>query len=132
MITKHEWWSTPVWEIETGFDEYFNLCFKNELVDLIHAGKPNIRVDVWSIESYYCIQLKNKIYEILDSVLPEYFTNYHEWKPFLSDGWLNQQQPGETFPLHIHERSDLACVYYIQALENSGDLIMVDARGSAA
>jgi uncharacterized protein (TIGR02466 family) len=132
MITKHEWWSTPVWEIETGFDDYFNLCFENELIDLVREGEPNKRVDVWSLESYYCKQLKNKIYETLDLILPDYFEKYHEMKPFISQGWLNLQNPGQSFPLHIHERTDLACVYYIRACENSGDLIMVDTRGSAA
>ena len=39
MITKHEWWATPVWEIDTGFDEYFNLILHNELIDLAKVDK---------------------------------------------------------------------------------------------
>jgi uncharacterized protein (TIGR02466 family) len=131
MITKNEWWSTPIWEINTNFDEYFNLCFKNELLNLIGASEHNKSVDIWTIDSDYCTQLKNKIYEMMDLVLPEHFSNYHELKPFISNGWVNQQKSGQSFPLHSHGESVMACVYYIEAYENSGDLLVVDPRGSA-
>ena len=131
MITKNEWWSTPLWEINTNFDEYFNLCFKNELLDLIGASEHNKSVDIWTIDSDYCTQLKNKIYEVMDLVLPEHFSNYHKLKPFISNGWVNQQKPGQSFPLHSHGESLISCVYYIEAYENSGDLLVVDPRGSA-
>jgi uncharacterized protein (TIGR02466 family) len=131
MITKNEWWSTPIWEINTNFDEYFNLCFKNELLNLIGASEHNKSVDIWTIDSDYCTQLKNKIYEMMNLVLPEHFSNYHELKPFISNGWVNQQKSGQSFPLHSHGESVMACVYYIEAYENSGDLLVVDPRGSS-
>lgn len=42
--------------------------------------------------------------------------------------WFNEMQPGHETSLHTHEEYDekLSAVYYIQAADNSGDLVIHD------
>lgn len=123
-IIKNDYWSTPVWEIDTGLDEYFNLTLENELKAV---KAPNN--DVWSYNSTRILELKNKIFESLDTVLSSYFTEQFPNKLCFLNGWVNAQQPGEDLALHSHGGAWLVSTYYVRVPKNSGDLLLVDPRG---
>jgi uncharacterized protein (TIGR02466 family) len=135
MITKHEWWSTPVWEIETGFDEYFNMILNNELNDTSKNDK-NITLtnftNILECESECMKQLKEKIVESLYLCVSDYFKKSHPrgYEPYFTTSWLNYQKPGENFFLHDHPEMVMAFTYYLVSDENSGDLLLLDPRGS--
>jgi uncharacterized protein (TIGR02466 family) len=42
-------------------------------------------------------------------------------------GWINVREPGERLEVHGHTESAIAATYYIQAKENSGDLVLFDS-----
>jgi hypothetical protein len=37
-IVKNEFWATPVWEIDTGFDDYFNTILTNDIAEIANKG----------------------------------------------------------------------------------------------
>ena len=125
-ITKHEWWATPVWEIDTGFDGEFNQKLLEELQKL-----PTQNYDVWNYNSPYIILLKNKIFEILDNTISNYFPDYYPYDPCLINGWINRHGIDKHMPLHDHGGALMACVYYVKSQKNSGDLLLLDPRGGA-
>ena len=135
MITKHEWWATPVWEIDTGFDEYFNLILHNELTDLGKVDKTIMNTqftNILSCETECMQKLKNKIDETLETIVGVYLRENHPkgYDLHHTNSWLNYQKPGESFFLHDHCEMVLVFTYYLVADENSGDLLLVDPRGS--
>jgi hypothetical protein len=63
-IIKHEWWVTPVWEIDTGFDLEFN----KKLIDELSQCTPKIdsQFNLWDYKTPYILKLKETI---LNSVI---------------------------------------------------------------
>jgi uncharacterized protein (TIGR02466 family) len=127
---KHEWWATPVWEIETGFDSKFN----DELLAEIDSIKPpanQFMFNIWDYNSPRISELRSVILvKVKDNVSP-YLQQYSRFTPQLSRGWVNRQHPQQSLALHDHGGSLLACTYYIKTEQNSGDLLLVDPRGAA-
>lgn len=126
-IVKNEFWSTPVWEIETGFDDYFNSILTNDIAELAASGN---HYNIWEHDKYSINRLKDKMFECLDATVKPYFPNFHPYDPCILDGWANQTRPGESLVLHSHPHAILIVTYYTKSPENSGDLIIVDPRGS--
>jgi uncharacterized protein (TIGR02466 family) len=122
---KNEWWVTPVWEIETGLTPEYNAKL---LYDLRSFGKKT--QNVWQEDIPSLQPLREKIMEALDSTVKDYFPPYYPYNPVIYNGWVQTHKSGEMLHLHDHGGVIVACVYYIKASINSGDLLLVDPRGS--
>jgi uncharacterized protein (TIGR02466 family) len=125
-IVKKDLWSTPVWEIDTGFDDYFNQVLYLEISDII---KNNERYNIWEFKTPSITRLKDKIFECLDNTVAEYFNDEYPYEPVLLAGWGSRTKPGESLHLHGHDNCILVATYYIKCPANSGDLLLVDPRG---
>jgi hypothetical protein len=128
--TKHEWWATPVWEIETGFDSTFN----NELLVEIEKCKPPTNpymFNIWDYSTPNITILKQKILSAAKENVSPYFEKFYKFNPILSRGWVNRQHPGNSLALHNHGDAMMACTYYIKTTNDCGDLQLVDPRGGA-
>ena len=126
---KHEWWATPVWEVEDALDSNFSERFRKELLGC-KPKEQGSSFNLWDYDSPAIMQLKFKMLNLVKEHCSEYFP---EWvggfKPILSRAWVSKQEPGQSLVLHDHGSAIIACVYYINAPEDSGDLILVDPRG---
>lgn len=128
IVTKHEWWATPVWEVDTGFD----LTFNNEILIEIDQCKTPVNpfmFNIWDYTTPRISELKNKILMCVKDNVSPYLPQYSRFTPQLSRGWVNRQHPNQSLALHDHGGSLLACTYYIKSELNSGDLLLVDPRG---
>jgi uncharacterized protein (TIGR02466 family) len=125
---KHEWWVTPVWEIETGFDSKFNDDLLVEIAKCTPPANP-YAFNIWDYQTPKITELKNKILDSVKANASGYFPKFFRFNPVLTRGWVNRQRPGQSLALHDHGGTLLACSYYIKSAENCGDLLMVDPRG---
>jgi uncharacterized protein (TIGR02466 family) len=128
-IIKNEWWTTPIWEIETDFDSNFN----KKLLEEIHYIKQqdkNKAFNIWDFPGENLQKLKQFQIDIIQQETKEYFEDYFNHEIVLSRGWLNVNVPNTSMAIHGHGGSILASTYYIQSEEDSGDLVIVDPRGS--
>jgi uncharacterized protein (TIGR02466 family) len=126
MITKHEWWSTPVWEIDTGL----NYLFNDKLLEELNGTIPkNSRTNLWEYSTPCLNILKDKIFESLDNTVTEYFPDFYPYNPCIMFGWINENSKGVGNPLHDHGGSLLTCTYYVKSPADCGDLLLVDPRG---
>jgi len=126
-IVKHEFWSTPVWEVETGFDSYFNTVLVNDIAELARTG---LQYNIWKSNKHSIKQLKEKTFECLDATVRDCFPEFNPYDPVLIDGWANRTRPGESLALHSHPHATLITTYYAKSPEKSGDLLLVDPRGA--
>lgn len=127
-VVKHEWWVTPVWEIETGFDSSFNNELLQEIDNCIPPSNP-FMFNIWDYKSPRISELKTKILLYVKDNVSPYLPQYSRFTPEFSRGWVNRQQPKQSLALHDHGGSLLACTYYITSEETAGDLLLVDPRG---
>lgn len=125
---KHEWWSTPVWEIETGFDSKFNDELLGEIAKCTPPTNP-YAFNIWDYKTPCILALKDKILSSAKQNASEYFPKFFQFNPELTRGWVNRQHPGDTLALHDHGGTLMACSYYIKSPSNCGDLMLVDPRG---
>lgn len=125
---KHEWWVTPVWEIETGFDSTFN---DEMLVEIANCKPPTnpYAFNIWDYNTPRLSALRQKILSSVKDNAAEYFPNFFRFNPVLTRGWVNRQNPGQQLALHDHGGTLMACSYYIKSADNCGDLLLVDPRG---
>lgn len=127
-VTKHEWWVTPVWEIQTGFDSNFNNELLVEISKCVPPSNP-YAFNIWDYKTPCITALKEKILSSAIQNASEYFPPFFKFVPTLTRGWVNRQSPGQSLSLHDHGGTLLACSYYIKSPKNCGDLLMVDPRG---
>jgi uncharacterized protein (TIGR02466 family) len=128
-ITKHEWWATPVWEIETGLSESFNLKLDAEINSLVvDKDQP---FSIWNYKKPCLMELKEIIIKHVIEISEGLFTSNFMFNQSPSGGWVNRQRTGEGMVLHDHGNSLMAITYYIKAPLGSGDLLLVDPRHSA-
>lgn len=129
MITKHEWWATPVWEIQTEFDKYFNYKLENE-IGTIRPDGDGTTFNIWDYQKPCIVELKEAITKIIFDITSDYIPNNSNYNIGFSRGWVNRQKTGEGMMLHDHGNTIVAVTYYIQAPENCGDLLLIDPRSS--
>jgi uncharacterized protein (TIGR02466 family) len=124
---RHEWWVTPVWEIETGFDLKFN---QDLLVEISQCTPPTnpYSFNIWDYKTKNITELNDFILKSVYENVREYFD--YNFNAHLTRGWINRQFPGQSLSLHDHGGCMLACVYYIDTPTDAGDLQLVDPRGS--
>jgi uncharacterized protein (TIGR02466 family) len=130
-VIKHEWWATPVWEIQTGFDSEFNEELLVEISKCVPPTNPH-SFNIWDYKTPRISELKNKILTCVTDNVSPYLPQYSRFNPQLSRGWVNRQYPQQSLALHDHGASLLACTYYIKSENNSGDLLLVDPRGTCS
>ncbi len=122
---KNEWWVTPIWEIDTGLSSDYNARL---LYDLKTFGKKSY--NIWNEDIPSLGPLKAKIMEALSNTVKDYFPSYYPYNPVIYNGWVQFHKKGDMLHLHDHGGVIVACVYYVKAPEDSGDLLLVDPRGS--
>lgn len=122
---KNEFWVTPVWEVKTGLTDDYNAKL---LYALKVFGKKSYNLFSENIPALE--PLKRKVMEALELTVKDYFPEYYPYNPVIYNGWVQSHKPGQMLHIHDHGGVILACVYYVKAPENSGDLLLVDPRGS--
>ena len=122
---KSEFWVTPVWEINTGLTSDYN---SKLLYDLKSFGKKSY--NIWNENIPSLDPLKDKILEALDNTVKDYFPTYYPYNPVVYNGWVQTHKRGGMLHIHDHGGVIVACVYYVKAPKNCGDLLLVDPRGS--
>ena len=125
---KHEFWSTPVWEIQTGFDAKFNDTLLEESF-YCQPPKDGKQFNLWDYNTPAISELRNKIISLLIDSTTEYLPSTYAYHPKLARGWMNRQKPGESLALHDHFGTMFACTYYVKTYDGCGDLMLVDPRG---
>jgi uncharacterized protein (TIGR02466 family) len=125
IVNKQDLWATPVWEITTGFDDQFNAKLIEEFPTNKQAG---FQFNLWDCNTPHVTKLKKCI---MDVVASEVRVNFVNPNLSLSRAWVNKQCPGKPLVIHDHSPAIMAAVYYVNCPENSGDLLLVDPRGSA-
>lgn len=127
-VTKHEWWVTPVWQVDTGFDTKFNDDLLQEIARCTPPVNP-YKFNIWDYNTPRISELKQTILNVAKENASMYFPDFFKFNPILTRGWVNRQNPGQSLALHDHGGTLLACAYYIKSPEGCGDLLMVDPRG---
>ena len=133
-VIKNEMFVTPVWEIDTGFDREFNMNLFKELNRFYQSQPKSDLLDVWQSNTIHISRIKKYILDVVRSetiseVLKVY-QNEDDVIYFHSRGWMNYHLPGQNLSIHGHGTAKLAVTYYIDVPENSGDLLLIDPRGS--
>jgi uncharacterized protein (TIGR02466 family) len=126
-VVKNEWWVTPVWEIDTEFDDYFNQVLLADINNFNKIKKTD-RYNIWDYDVPSFNKLKSKIIECLQ-VTSEYFPDWIGFDPQLPFGWINKNGPTTGLSLHAHESYLLVANYYVKCPKDCGDLLLVDPRG---
>jgi uncharacterized protein (TIGR02466 family) len=125
---KHNFWYTPVWEIEEAFSPKFN----DELLQEIYSHISKHQVgdfNLWQSNGKRIRELHDFISTFVnENIKPEVCVD-KEFNLKLSFACLNVQNNSQYFPMHHHFDTLASCVYYIQTPENCGDLLLVDPRG---
>jgi uncharacterized protein (TIGR02466 family) len=119
---KHSLWETPLWEIDLDFpiDKLINAVTSHSL-----SPKKN---NLWELPDDIIKEYKKVLTEVICKEISNNFTNYVT-NIKIENSWINVQKPGEKVPIHNHTNSNLVSIFYMQAENNSGDLILIDSRG---
>lgn len=126
-MIKHEWWATPVWEVDTGFDGKFNANLIRE-INLIHSS-PGNEFNIWEYDTPCVSALRQKTIDLVNEVASPEIPSYIKKKLTITRGWVNFHKTGESLATHSHGNTTIACSYYVKVPPNSGDLLMYDPRG---
>jgi len=131
-VVRNDWWVTPVWEIQTEFDDKFN---QNLLLELkSFYSKKTIEntkdTNIWTMNSPCIKKINSFIIEIVTRLTYDYVApNYNKFQYQHTRGWANYILPGQAMALHGHGGSKITATYYIQSEKNCGDILLVDPRG---
>jgi len=130
-------WKSPIWEVQTRFDETFN----NQLLDEIYSIGQDIYsgVDrdpsnsIWDYRRPNLDILKQEIIDVVTKTIvqniPEIrLLNLSGCEHFM--GWINVREPGERLEVHGHTESAIAATYYLKAKDGCGDLVCFDTAGA--
>lgn len=127
-------WKSPIWEVQTRFDEQFNETLLEEIYGIgkdICLGKdrdPNN--SIWDYSRPNLDILKQEIIDIVTKKIVQNIPqlrmlNIRGCEHFM--GWVNVREPGERLEVHGHTESAIAATYYIKAKEGCGDLVLFDS-----
>jgi uncharacterized protein (TIGR02466 family) len=131
---QNPFWKSPVWEVQTQFDEEFNRVLLDEIYDIgrkIATGEDkDPHNSIWDYSYPNLNRLKEEIINIVSRAIAQEVPevrklNIRSCEHFM--GWINVREPGEVLEVHGHTESAIAATYYIQAKENSGDLVLFDS-----
>jgi uncharacterized protein (TIGR02466 family) len=126
-VTKTDMWVTPVWEIQTDFDEQFNNELLAEVGQYYDADGANF--NIWTANSPRLQELKNYTVKLIKAQTYDYIApNIKDFEFWHTRGWLNYHRPGQGMPIHGHGSPKIAMTYYVKAPEKCGDLLLIDPR----
>lgn len=127
-------WKSPVWEVQTRFDEQFNEELLNEIYgigkDIVLGNDKDPHNSLWDYSRPNLDIIKQEIVDIVEKTLtqniPELrMLNIRGCEHFM--GWVNVREPGESLEVHGHTESAIAATYYIKVKDNCGDLVLFDS-----
>lgn len=120
-------WVTPVWEIQTDFDQQFNTALLAE-VSACRAAQP-AEFNIWNSDTPAVQELKQYTLKIIKASVWDYLSptigTFDLWH---TRGWINHNTRGQGMPVHGHGSPKIAMTYYIQTPDNCGDLLLIDPR----
>lgn len=131
-IVRNDWWVTPVWEVQTDFDENFNNALIREIQEYNRVEDPQkiFNYDIWKSSGKHIAELKQKSLEIIKKETHDLVSqNFQEFEYWHTRGWVNYHNPGDYIPIHGHGGAKVAMTYYIHAPKDCGDLVIIDPRG---
>ena len=110
---------------------FYDLPCPTEIVNsVIEYSRNNEFYNLWDVKEPWVGQLRSAVDVHCRDYVDGLFSNYmKDAQPVNVEGKINIQYPNQMFPLHSHSHSHIACVYYLNVPENSGDLLLVDPRG---
>ena len=94
---------------------------------LKYTGFDYSKRNIWDTQNKYILQLKELIIKESHQYI---ITNMSNIPIHLGRAWTQMYRPSECISVHHHGYSLLTCVFYISVPEKSGDLILIDPRGS--
>jgi hypothetical protein len=127
-------WKSPVWEVQTRFDEQFNKILLEEIYDIgkniVVGTDRDPRNSIWDYSRPHLDILKQEIVDIVTKKIVQNIPqlrmlNIRGCEHFM--GWVNVREPGEQLEVHGHTESAIAATYYIQVKDNCGDLVVFDS-----
>ena len=130
-------WKSPIWEVQTRFDESFNQQLLDEIYgigrDIYTGADCNPSNSIWDYSRTNLDILKQEIIDIvtrkITQEIPEIrLLNLKGCEHFM--GWINVREPGERLEVHGHTESAIAATYYLKAKEGCGDLVAYDTAGA--
>lgn len=128
-VTKTDMWVTPVWEIQTDFDQEFNDSLLADINRYSQQHAHGSNFNVWNSDAESIQQLKTYTLKIVKACTWDYIAptlgNFDFWH---TRGWVNHSEPGQGMPIHGHGSPKIAMTYYIQTPDNCGDLLLIDPR----
>jgi uncharacterized protein (TIGR02466 family) len=134
MASLSQWWLSPVWEIDTGFDDQFNTTLLQEIAEVgrwISSGiDSNAKTSLWDYSKPNLDILKKYILEKSYELV---FGDIEEVKDLnikleYSLGWVNVKGPGESIEAHGHNDCSLVATYYVKAPKYCGDMVIHSTR----
>jgi hypothetical protein len=130
---QNSFWKSPIWAVQTRFDEQFNNELLNEIYgigkDIVTGVDKNPHDSIWDYSRPNLDILKKEILDIvLDTITKEIpqirMLNITGCEHHF--GWINVREPGEKLEVHGHTESAIAATYYIKAKPNCGDIVLYD------
>lgn len=130
-------WKSPIWEVQTRFDDKFNKTLLNEIFSIgqgITTGQDkNPNYSIWDYDKPNLNILKQEIIDIVTKTITQQIPeirmlNLKGCEHFF--GWVNVHEPGEGLEVHGHTESAIAATYYIQAPEGCGELVLFDSSNA--
>jgi hypothetical protein len=128
-ITKTDMWVTPVWEIQTDFDQQFNNELLDELGQYCDPESDVGNSNIWNCDTPRVQELKKYTIKVVKSQTYDYIApTVKDFEFWHARGWLNYHKTGEGIPIHGHGSPKIAMTYYVKAPDNCGDLLLIDPR----
>ena len=131
---QNMFWQSPVWEVQTRFDEQFNEILLDEIYsigkDIVLGVDKDPNNSIWDYSRPNLDILKQEIIDIVTKKIVQNIPqirmlNIRGCEHFM--GWVNVREPGEKLEVHGHTESAIAATYYIKAKEGCGDLVVFDS-----
>lgn len=134
---QNVFWQSPIWEVQTKFDEEFNEVLLNEIYgigkDIVLGKDKDPNNSIWDYSRPNLDILKQEILDIVTKKITQSIPqlrmlNLRGCEHFM--GWINVREPGERLEVHGHTESAIAATYYLKAKEGCGDLVCFDSANA--
>lgn len=131
---QNMFWQSPIWEVQTRFDEQFNETLLDEIYgigkDIVLGKDRDPNNSIWDYSRPNLDILKQEIIDIVTKKIVQNIPqlrmlNIRGCEHFM--GWVNVREPGERLEVHGHTESAIAATYYIKVKEGCGDLVAFDS-----
>jgi len=134
---QNMFWQSPIWEVQTKFDEEFNEVLLDEIYgigkDIVLGKDKDPNNSIWDYSRPNLDILKQEITDIVTKKITQNIPqlrmlNIRGCEHFM--GWINVREPGERLEVHGHTESAIAATYYLKAKDGCGDLVCFDSSHS--